>query len=385
MRFIWEHTRFVVESYNGGIPLGHYLKNYFKGHRQLGSRDRKMISEMVYCWYRCGKVLGDEIGFEERIRACLFGCETGVRQVLQFLPEGWKERKGLDVGSRIAFLQREGVGFDVERIMSFQPCLSEGMDRATWLRSMLQQPRLFIRIRERGEWVKSILGKHEIAFVDLNEDCLSLPNGAPIDKILPPELYVVQDASSQATGAFFQPKQNETWWDCCSGAGGKSLLLKDIEATVKLTVSDKRATILHNLLERFKLYNHQQPERIIADVSDESELYKHMKGRTFDHIICDAPCSGSGTWARTPEQLYFFEGKFIASFSLLQKEIATNALQYLKKGGRLIYITCSIFRQENEEVVNDLLENNPIQLEEMKIINGTENKADSMFVAVLRK
>ena len=92
----------------------------------------------------------------------------------------------------------------------------------------------------------------------------------------------------------------------------------------------------------------------------------------------------AGTWARTPEQLYFCDPTSVKRFPALQKSIAKNVCAYLKNGGRLIYITCSVFKQENEEVVNSLVAQG-MELVQSALINGIGIKADSMFVAVLRK
>ena len=124
---------------------------------------------------------------------------------------------------------------------------------------------------------------------------------------------------------------------------------------------------------------------MVADVAEPGEIEKHLAGKLFDNIICDVPCTGSGTWARTPEQLYFFNEEYMREFSERQRQIARNVSTYLKPGGRLIYITCSIFRQENEEVIDHLLSGSVLTLETKQLINGIEKKADSMFVAVLRK
>ncbi|MNY39623.1 Ribosomal RNA small subunit methyltransferase F [compost metagenome] len=105
----------------------------------------------------------------------------------------------------------------------------------------------------------------------------------------------------------------------------------------------------------------------------------------FDGIILDAPCSGSGTWGRTPEMLYYFDQHKIAYFSKLQKTIAANVVKYLKEGKPLIYITCSVFKQENEDVVNWLLENLPLKVEKTEVIKGYNDRADTMFVARLIK
>jgi len=105
----------------------------------------------------------------------------------------------------------------------------------------------------------------------------------------------------------------------------------------------------------------------------------------FDGIILDAPCTGSGTWGRTPEIICQFEEFKIKSFQNLQLLIAANVIKYLKPGKPLIYITCSVFKEENEEIVSLLQKIHGMQLDGYDLIKGYQNKADTMFVARLLK
>lgn len=105
----------------------------------------------------------------------------------------------------------------------------------------------------------------------------------------------------------------------------------------------------------------------------------------FDGIILDAPCSGSGTWGRTPEMINQFDVSKIAFFQRLQKTIALNVIKYLKAGKPLIYITCSAFKEENEYVVNYLVKEAGLELESSELLKGYERKSDTMFVARLIK
>jgi 16S rRNA (cytosine967-C5)-methyltransferase len=308
---------------------------------------------------------GADTSIEEVVKKCLEVCGSNMQ--VPGMPE------------------HSGLAFDIESLFPFNVAFSEGITKEEWVSSMLVQPDLFIRIRKQKEKVLALLAEHQIPYKFISDSCLSLPNGAKIDAILPPDTYAVQDASSQKTGGYFQPQSNGQWYDCCCGAGGKSLLLKDMAPTVQLTVSDRRESIIHNLKERFKLYGHTLPVSHVVDVADKNALEKVMKGKTFDNIICDAPCSGSGTWGRTPEQFHFFTPALIEKYTTLQKAIATNVASYLRPGGRLIYITCSVFRDENEDVAEDVIKRTGLQLQEHHLINGIGIKADSMFVAVFKK
>jgi len=375
MRYIWHHIAVILENYKGEIPLAPYLKNYFKQYPKLGSRDRKLLSAMAYCWYRCVNGIEikhpsiTELSIEAKLRWCLQMCNIPIPPTLAM--------ESNDTNPEISFI--------AEKLFPFEIALSDGIMKTDWLHSMLTQPDLFIRVRKDKNKIINILEKEKIPFTIIGSNGISLTNGAKINDLLPEDAYVIQDASSQQTGTFFRPLKNEQWYDCCAGAGGKSLLLKDLETTVKLTVSDTRESILHNLLQRFRLCNHQLPISFNTDVADKKQLDMALAGKLYDHIICDAPCSGSGTWSRTPEQLYFFNPLSLASFSARQKSIALNVSHHLKPGGSLFYITCSVFREENEGVVEYLTQESGLDLVKAQLINGIALKADNMFIAVLRK
>jgi len=65
----------------------------------------------------------------------------------------------------------------------------------------------------------------------------------------------------------------------------------------------------------------------------------------YQLIVCDAPCTGSGTWSRTPENLFYFKPEIVEDFAQRQKQIVTNVIPYLQNEGLLFYITCSVFKK----------------------------------------
>jgi 16S rRNA (cytosine967-C5)-methyltransferase len=379
MRYLWINIKTILSTCNGSVPLAHFLKNYCKKHPKLGSRDRKMLSTILYSWYRCEKgiVCGTatesdtEYLLENKVKYCLVVCNALTAQF---------EKLFADIPALPFQLE-----FELDKLTSNEPTLSEGISRTEWLGTMLCQPKLFIRVRKNKKQLEALLSTHNLPYETITDNCLALPNGAAIDALLPADWYVVQDASSQATGAYMQPKGGEHWYDCCAGAGGKSLLLMDSGAKIQLTVSDRRASILSNLKERFKTYGLTPPTAIVTDVADAAAVAARLGKEQYDHIICDAPCSGSGTWARTPEQLYFWQAEKVKEYAALQLAIATNASKLLRPGGKLLYITCSVYQEENEGVVNALIAATGMRMQIQTLINGTALKADSMYVAVLQK
>ena len=160
-------------------------------------------------------------------------------------------------------------------------------------------------------------------------------------------------------------------------------MLLDEEPTIKLLVSDVRESILANLDERFNLVGIKNYQKKVLDLTLSQALI--LSHYSFDGIILDAPCSGSGTWGRTPEMLSQFKEHSITFFQELQRKIVTNAVPYLNSGKPLIYITCSVFAEENEDQARWIAEQFNFTIEHQELIKGYENKADSMFVARLIK
>lgn len=176
-------------------------------------------------------------------------------------------------------------------------------------------------------------------------------------------------------------------WDCCAGSGGKSIMAYDHNPSIELAVSDVRKSILANLESRFKTAGIRKYKSFKADLAHSPLSIPHpiAIGSSFDFIIADVPCSGSGTWGRTPEQLSFFDKKEIESYSRLQKRIVDNIVPHLDPGGHLLYITCSVFKKENEEVVEYIKQKFHLEVKKMELLKGYEIKADSMFAALLQK
>jgi 16S rRNA (cytosine967-C5)-methyltransferase len=203
--------------------------------------------------------------------------------------------------------------------------------------------------------------------------------------ILEPKSFRVQDWASQQIAQFL-PKESPLFiWDVCAGAGGKSLILSEQFPKAKLLVSDVRPSILRNLEERFKLHRRNLPQMMEIDLTQLPEDVDPLDGKKADLIVCDVPCSGSGTWGRTPEQAWFFKPESINEFSEKQRNIVLRAADFLTDDGTLFYITCSVFASENEDNTKKICESGRLKIIHQTIINGFDNQADCLFVAVLKK
>jgi 16S rRNA (cytosine967-C5)-methyltransferase len=380
----------IIDEYPANTPLSKFLPVYFKRNKQMGSTDRRIASRLLYNYFRLGKAVEDQ-ALEERLFIAQFLCNNLPDDFLEHFRPLFNEKIDLPASEKIAFLERE-YGFTLEDVFPFIDHLSGGINKKEFLTSFFIQPDLFIRIhRGKEKAVISVLEDANISYQEAGERTIVLPNGTKLDQLFSNKSsgnrkedlpFQVQDLSSQQTLSYFQPERYEHWWDACAASGGKSLLLFNQEPTIKLVVSDIRESVLNNLDERFigaGLRNYQKKALDLTQNPD-PVLYNFH----FDGIILDAPCSGSGTWGRTPEMISQFGEYKIQGFQSLQKSIASNVIKYLKPGKPLIYITCSVFKEENEEVVDHLQELG-LTLERFEVLKGYEHKADTMFVARLIK
>jgi 16S rRNA (cytosine967-C5)-methyltransferase len=387
----------ILLEYKGEEPLAYFLKFFFSHHKKYGSRDRKQIAHLCYCYFRLGKSLL-QVPVEERILIGLFLCSTEPNEILQQLKPEWNKQVDLPADKKLliipARLRQSGGNYSllIEDVFPWKEKLSETIDQEKFGESFFVQPDLFLRLRPGNEnSVKEKLLQAGINFKEFSPACLALPNTSKIENIIELDKEaVVQDYNSQQIGEYLKlaispPSHREQLtinaWDCCAASGGKSLLLYDLTPHVDLTVSDIRESILINLKKRFAKAGIKNYRSFIADLTNDSRL----PTPDYDLIICDAPCTGSGTWGRTPEQLYFFDDKKIEEYSSLQKKIVSDIIPYLKKNGFLIYITCSVFKKENEEIAEFIKTEFHLQLVKMEWLMGYDRRADTMFVALFKK
>lgn len=374
----------LLDSYNGALPLHRHLFTYFKQHKQMGSSDRRWATRYIYSFFRLGKALYPLPNLE-RLAIADFLCNDTPSLIVNFYLPEMQDFYTCTLTEKIALVRNKYKDFNIVDVFPFGVPLSEGIDTAAFYPSFFVQPDLFIRIKPTDiHVVVEQLNANNISFFQINDTTLALPNGTKLEQVVKDaKFYQIQDLSSQYTANYFKPKKYDYWWDCCAASGGKSILLHSLEPNIELLVSDVREKSLVNLQERFQFAGIKKYQLKAMDLLQNNDQILHHY--EFDGILVDAPCTGSGTWGRTPEMLRFFEKQKIENYAKLQKAIAANVIKYLKKDKPLIYMTCSVFKAENEDVVNYLTTNFDLKLEKMELIKGYTEKADSMFVARLIK
>lgn len=380
-----------IQSYTGTQPLQHFLKAHFAQHKKFGSKDRKYISHLCYSYYRTGHSLPNT-SLPEKLQIALFICNETPGEWQPLYNEEWLQHWHTDATKKMQFIQELYTTFKPDNIFPWQQQLSKTIDANSFALSHLVQPYLFIRCRPGYKAiVAEKLAQNNIPYTPLLQNCFALSNTTQLQDIIAlNKEAVVQDLNSQQIGSLMQmvadaqPKASHPMkvWDCCAASGGKSILAKDILGNIELMASDLRPAIINNLKARFKqaVINHYT-----AFVADLTQPLTLIQKQSFPFIICDAPCSGSGTWSRTPEQLYYFTVDRINYYSQLQKNIVQHIVPKLAVKGYLLYITCSVFEQENEAMVTHIMQQYGLQLIQQQVFSGYTQHADTMFAALLYK
>ena len=383
----------ILNLYKGQEPLSSFLKKYFSSKKKIGSRDRKEISHLCFCYFRLGKAAWS-LTTEERLVTGIFLCSNGPNEVLAAIRPQWNETIHLPLEEKLLIINHKVL---VSEVFPWKNELSEGIEHEKFCISFFIQPNLFLRVRP-GKMeivVKKLQSRlsagEDLRFRIVSENCISLSNATKVDQVLDiDQEVVIQDHNSQQTGRLLNyaftslGDTSPSVWDCCTASGGKSILAYDIDPGIELTVSDVRESILANLKKRFQKAGIKKYRSFVIDL-EKTNIQHPVLNDQQSMIIADVPCTGSGTWSRTPEQLYFFNEKKIDEYAALQKRIVSTVIPQLKSGGYFIYITCSVFKKENEEVVEFIEQNFHLKLQLKEILKGYDKKADSMFAALFKK
>jgi len=382
----------LIEQYKAEQPFAIFIKNYFSQHKKYGSKDRKQIAALCYTYFRLGFTMKN-CAVEKKIITATFLCNNEPQVFLEKVDPSLNEKITLLLNDKLEIINEQ---FSITEIFPFYEHLSIGINAVAYCQSILTQPSLFLRLRPQCKLTTlKKLEKSKLDYQILNESCIELPPATNAETyFLLDKEVVIQDYNSQLVLNYLQlnkvtlfeegTKQSfVSTWDCCAASGGKSILLYDIlKGKIDLTVSDIRLSILLNLHQRFKLANLKEYNYFVEDLGN---ILVESAAKNYQLIICDAPCTGSGTWGRTPEQLCFFKVKTIKEFNLKQKRIVSKVIPHLMDKGIFVYITCSVFKEENEVMAKFIQTNFGLKMLYQEILTGYDKKADTMFVAIFKK
>ena len=250
------------------------------------------------------------------------------------------------------------------------------------------KPKITIRVNNlkttKSELIKKLQSKKIEVEEGLLEDFLYLKNVKNITKLeeYKQGLFTMQDESAGLTALVLNPKEGENILDCCSAPGGKTTYIAEI-------MNNNGNIIAWDLykkrLEKVKENSKRLGINIIKTEVNDATILKEEYIEKFDKILIDAPCLGLGVIKRKPDIKWQRKFEDIIEISKIQEKILNICSKYLKKGGILVYSTCSIIQAENDIIIQNFINDSIFDLEEINNINISkiENKIERKGVKKL--
>lgn len=343
------------------------IERLLKANRKWGSADRAVVSEIFYNIIRWKKRLEYYMGegvkpgnIYKLILAYLLWSETKHKKFEEF--------EGIKVADILTKLKKNTVPTKAVEY-SVPEWLAETLEKELgdrWEKEMAalnEQAPTVLRantlktsarhlIQELAhENVESHEVRHAADAVQLEEKKNVFLTSAFKDG-----LFEVQDAGSQKIGEFLDVQEGMRVVDACAGAGGKTLhlaaLMQNKGQIIALDIYDWKLAELKRRAKRAGAHNIET--RLISD----NKVIKRLHEKA-DRVLIDAPCSGLGVLKRNPDSKWKIDQDFIDRINGEQQQILQDYSKMLKKGGKMVYATCSILPSENNEQVETFLKNNP--------------------------
>lgn len=374
------------------------IEQSLRKNHTWGARDRAFIAENTY----------DIVRWIRLYQFCLTGHEDmrPLKQhqmfailAIHFMIKGvdlpaWPEFDGINYHM---VMQRRQQALDIPKINQSVPDWLDNMGTAelgenwqTEMTALNQKAPFVIRINTlkstKRELVKNLADlKVETEEIEGYPDALLVLNKTNLFKteIFKEGHFEVQDASSQKVAAFLDLNEpNMRVIDACAGAGGKSLHIAALmQNKGKLISMDVEQWKLDELRKRARRAGVSNVETRLIEASTVNELKDFA-----DRLLIDAPCSGLGVLKRNPDAKWKLQADFIENIKKTQQEILDKYHIMLKKGGKMLYVTCSIMPSENQNQVATFLANNTnFTLEKEEIVLPSETGFDGFYMALMVK
>lgn len=374
----------ILDKIIAGAPAERELTIWARGNRFAGSKDRAAIRDLVYDALRNLRSYAHLSGLDGA-RGIFIGRLIAKNEEINliFNGQGYGPAGLSDIEQNAVDMQKNDMPYAVQ------------MDIPNWISSKFKDVNNYDILKSRAPIdlrvnLKKITLKSAIA--ELKKDGIETETSSLVDtalrvrgetrKILQNKLYLngfieLQDAGSQALVAQLDCPRTGKVLDYCAGGGGKTLAIASlISNDVSLFAYDKNQSRLKDLKLR------AQRSSVKVHLLKEDPTTTNNK---YDLVIVDVPCSGSGSWRRSPDAKWKLTEDRLNNLMELQSEILQNTSKLVSLGGTLAYMTCSIFSCENEEQINKFVLNN----KSWKITNyknfELSNNSDGFYLATLSK
>jgi 16S rRNA (cytosine967-C5)-methyltransferase len=359
--------------HQGTAPADRATAAYFRTRRYIGGADRRAVLDHVYAILRRRAALGWKL---DRARGDVKLPEIERARMIARMAvmEGWSADRIAGAEKRIA-KALEGQTLEDPKAPLWvryefpewcEPRLKQAFGKRleAEMRAALNEATTDIRVNTlKGTRAQAIRALRE-ADIEAKPTSLS-PWGLRVEGRAPlatltvfkDGLIEIQDEGSQLVALMVDPKPGERIVDFCAGAGGKTLALAAMmENKGKLVAMDVLKGRIERSATRIRRAGINNVER--RDLSSERDPWVKRHAGGYDRVLIDAPCSGAGTWRRNPDAKWRLKPSDLEELVDLQRRILDSASRLVKSGGRLVYATCSLFKEENADQVAAFLESN---------------------------
>ena len=403
-----EVTRHVDQAVAEGHPADVTLAAYFRERRELGARDRRFLSDLVFSYYRWKGWAG---GPSEAalVASCLLDASdlhpalerlaqrAGLSDDPRPLGRATLDEKAAAAARWLGQARPQSVESLVPRwfrdALFTPPGTDPGEHLARCIASLQQRPPTWLRLsRGREQGVLDEVARAGISVVSQFGPAVAVGASSALNALSAAarSQFEVQDLASQCVGWLCSPAPGQRWWDVCAGAGGKALHLADLmQDRGRLVATDVRPPALSELRRRAK-----RAGLTSIQTSETQDLPRGL----FDGVLVDAPCSNTGTWSRNPDARWRTGEAEVRKKAKAQAALLRRAAVAVKPGGVLVYSVCAVTTAETVGVIEPFLNERPEFLPETMVhplrktgergviwIWPWEGPCDGMFIARMRR
>lgn len=366
------HLLALLDAYSRQThPLDLFISHYFRDHPSLGSKDRAFIADTVYAlvrWQALLDYLAPSSSWHDRYHTFL----TINLEELQ-------QREDIPLAIRASFPQHLfdlfANNYGVEKAREL--CLISNTPAPTTVRANT------LKI-SRDDLLKNWQGVYDVSPTTLSPDGIIFHKKLNFFQL--PEfkagMFEVQDEGSQLLAHLMQVQPGQQVLDYCAGSGGKTLAFAPfMQGKGQIYVHDIRSFALQEARKRLKRAGVQNYQILLPTSSHLAKIKKKM-----DWVLVDAPCSGTGTLRRNPDMKWKFDSDMVARLVGQQRMIFEKALSFLRPDGYIVYATCSLLKEENQEQVKHFISTYSLVMEgELFQTLPTFGGMDGFFGVVLKR
>lgn len=353
----------LTEVFQDKTPADKIINDYLRQKKYIGSKDRRFITDMVWHIIRNRMKLEFDTKSSDARRILLYINKDKLSEIFDDSKYGLspltdEEKTWLSKENEEPYpdyVEAECPKWLFEKIKNIAFCKALNQTATIDIRAH-NISRTELQQKLSAEGIETSIGAYSPHCLKISDrlvlnNCMAWQDG----------LFEIQDEASQITSLLVDAKPEHKIIDYCCGAGGKSLAisneLHNQGEILAYDIDSKRLENIKPRMQRLKVKNISLTD-IIAD-SD----------KDYDRFVLDAPCSGTGTWRRSPDAKFRLTKEKLYGLTKIQADLLSIAAQKTAKKGRIIYITCSVLKDENEDIIEKFLNQNenfaPINLKEL--------------------